>query len=138
MLRRTSCAAGRSSIRPSILSSIRPPNRKPPEEAPMRPQPLAAALVALALAAPAALPASAEEAPRQISVSGSAQVEAVPDLATVSTGVETRAATAAEALAANSEAMTAVFAALEAAKVEKRDFQTSQLNLNPVFEDAPD
>lgn len=104
----------------------------------MRPHPLAAALVALALAAPAVGPASAQEPPRRITVSGSAQVEAVPDLATVSAGVETRAATAAEALAANSEAMTAVFAALEAAKIDRRDFQTSQLNLNPVYEDSPD
>ena len=58
----------------------------------------------------------------------------MPDLATVTAGVEIQAATAAEALAANSEVMTAVFAALEAAGVERRDMQTSQLGLNPVWE----
>ena len=53
-------------------------------------------------------------------------------------GVETQAATAAEALAANSTAMTAVFGALDAAKIARRDIQTSQLNLSPVFDNAPD
>lgn len=100
----------------------------------MRPTFLAAALLGMALA----LPAAAQDTQRQISVTGSAEVEAVPDLATVTAGVETQAKTAAEALAMNSTAMTAVFAALDAAKIERRDFQTSQLNLNPVFETAPD
>ncbi len=100
----------------------------------MRPIPLAAALLGLALAVPAA----AQDTQRQITVTGSAEVEAVPDLATVTAGVETQAATAVEALAMNSVAMTAVFAALETAKIERRDAQTSQLNLNPVFDNAPD
>ena len=58
----------------------------------------------------------------------------MPDRATITAGVETQAPTAAGALAANSQAMAEVFAALEAAKVERRDMQTSQLNLNPVYE----
>ncbi len=84
----------------------------------------------LALAAPAL----AQDAPRQITVMGSSQADAVPDRATITAGVETQAPTAAGALAANSETMAAVFAALEAAAVEKRDMQTSQLNLSPVYE----
>jgi uncharacterized protein len=100
----------------------------------LRPSLAAAALAALALATPAAAPVAAQEPPRRITVTGSASVEAVPDLATVTAGVETRAATAAEALAANGTAMTAVFAALEGAGIERRDIQTSQLSLNPVYD----
>lgn len=98
---------------------------------------LALALAALA----AALPASAQpsEAPeRSISVSGAAEVEAVPDLARVSAGVETRAGTAAEAMAANSAAMAEVFAALEAAGIERRDIQTSNLSLGAVWDHSRD
>jgi uncharacterized protein YggE len=92
---------------------------------------LAALAFALALAA---APAFADEAPRRIIVAGSAEAEAAPDLATITAGVETRAATAADALKQNSEAMAAVIAALNAAGIEKRDMQTSQLSINPVYE----
>ena len=93
-------------------------------------------IICTVLAASLALagPVSAQEVPRQITVMGSSQVDVAPDRATITAGVETQAPTAAEALAANSEAMAAVFAALEAAKVERRDMQTSQLNLAPVYE----
>ena len=92
----------------------------------------AAVLVSLLLALAGA--AGAQEPPRQITVQGAAQADAVPDLATVTAGVEIRAGTAADALAANSAAMTAIFAAIDAAGIERRDVQTSQLGLNPVFE----
>jgi uncharacterized protein YggE len=92
---------------------------------------------AIALCLAAALPAAAQqgqgEPPRRITVTGVAEAEAVPDVATLTAGVETRAGTAAAALAANSEAMTAVFAALEAAGIERRDMQTSQLSIGPVY-----
>ena len=93
-------------------------------------------IICTVLAAGLALagPVAAQEVPRQITVMGSSQVDAVPDRATITAGVETQAPTAAGALEANSKAMAEVFAALEAAKVEKRDMQTSQLNLNPVYE----
>jgi len=77
--------------------------------------------------------AAADDAARRITVVGEAEAEAVPDLATVSAGVTTRAATAAEAISAGSETMAAVFAAIEAWGIERRDVQTSQLNLGPVF-----
>ena len=95
---------------------------------------IVAALIGLALAGPVA----AQPTPRQIVVTGSAQVEAVPDLATITVGVETQAETAAAALRANSDAMTAVFAALDAAEIARRDVQTSQLNLNPVYDGGQD
>jgi uncharacterized protein YggE len=52
----------------------------------------------------------------------------------VTAGVDTRAETAAAALAENSETMTAIFEAIDAAGIERRDVQTSQLSLNPVYE----
>jgi uncharacterized protein YggE len=95
-------------------------------------RPFIAALAAgLAFAGPLL---AQEPPPRQLTVVGSAEIEAVPDLATVTAGVETQAPTAAEALAANSQAMATVFAALEAAGIARRDLQTSQLSLSPVYE----
>ena len=92
-------------------------------------------IAALAAGLAFAGPLLAQEAPpRQLTVVGSAEIEAVPDLATVTAGVETQAPTAAEALTANSQAMAAVFAALEAAGIARRDLQTSQLSLSPVYE----
>jgi uncharacterized protein len=91
-------------------------------------------ILALAVGVALAAPVLAQEPPaRQITVTGMAEAEAVPDVATVTAGVETRAATAAAALAGNSEAMTRVFAAIEAAGIERRDLQTSQLGLDPVY-----
>jgi uncharacterized protein YggE len=77
--------------------------------------------------------AAADEAERRITVTGEGSVEALPDLATVTAGVETQAPTASEALTANSEAMTAVFGVLEAAGIVREDVQTSQISLNPVW-----
>jgi uncharacterized protein YggE len=100
-----------------------------------------AVLFALALAG-AASAASAEDASagagRQLTVTGSARVEAVPDLATVTAGVETRGGTAAEALGANSAAMEGVLTALDAAKVARADVQTSELSVNPVLDNPQD
>lgn len=93
-----------------------------------------AAALGLILALAAATAGSAADVPRQITVNGAAMADAVPDVATVAAGVDTRADTAAAALAGNSETMTAIFAAIEAAGVERRDVQTSQLSLTPVFE----
>jgi uncharacterized protein YggE len=95
------------------------------------------ALAAALATALAILPAAAQEpAPpaRTVSVTGAAEVEAVPDLATVSAGVDTQAETAAAALTANSATMTEVFAALEASGIERRDMQTSNLSLGAVWE----
>ena len=91
--------------------------------------------IALGVVLGAAVPALAQPTPRELTVTGSATVDAAPDIATVTAGVETQAPTAADALEANGAAMTAVFDALKVAGVEK-DMQTSQLTLNPVF--APD
>ena len=92
-----------------------------------------AVLLTLALAG-----AASAETQRQLTVTGSAQVEAAPDLATVTAGVETQGGMAAEALRANSAAMEGVLTALETAKVARADVQTSELSINPVLDNPQD
>lgn len=87
------------------------------------------------LALPLAAPVAAEETPRRIVVTGEGRVEAAPDLATVTAGVQTEAAAAAPALAATSAAMRSVFEALAAAGIAPADMQTSQLSVDPVWAD---
>lgn len=74
--------------------------------------------------------------PATITVTGEGVVTAAPDLATVSLGVTTQGATAAEAMAANSASLTAVLERVKAAGVEDRDIQTSTLNLNPNWSNS--
>jgi uncharacterized protein YggE len=101
----------------------------------------AAALVAGALSlfafAGAALAQAAPAATPTLTVTGEGHVDAAPDMATVSLGVTTEGATAADALAANNAAQTEILAALTAAGVVARDVQTSGLNLNPVWDNRP-
>lgn len=87
------------------------------------------ALLAALLAQP--LMASAETAPPRITITGEGRVEVAPDMATVSLGVTTEAATAAEAMAANSDELARVLERLRWAGIAERDLQTSSLSLNP-------
>lgn len=94
----------------------------------------------LALAAPALGQTMPEETPpeqtppgRRIVVTGEGRVEAAPDLATVSAGVETEAASATDALTRNSAAMAQVLAALGEAGIAAADVQTSAIALEPVW-----
>jgi len=73
-----------------------------------------------------------------ITVSGEGRVAAVPDQATVMTGVETRADSPAAALEANSLAANALFEVLKKHGVEPRDIQTSGFNLSPEYRHLPD
>lgn len=70
----------------------------------------------------------------KLTVTGEGQSSAQPDLATISLGVSTRAATAAEAMAQNAEAQSKVIEALKADGIEARDIQTSGLNLSPMID----
>lgn len=101
--------------------------------APFLPRSLRAAVLALPLMVPLALPALAD-APATITVTGRGAVEAAPDMAVLSLGVTTSAATAAEAMAANSAALQAVIDRLTEAGFATRDVQTSSLSLNPNWE----
>lgn len=82
------------------------------------------------------MPALAEDAklPRTLSLSGQGEVRAVPDIAMVSLGVTTNAATAKEAVDANNSAMTALLEALKAAGIADKDMQTSNFVVSPRYD----
>ena len=71
--------------------------------------------------------------PTLLTVSADGRVERAPDLATVSGGVVTTAATAAAAMAENATRMNAVVAAVRKAGIGDRDIQTSGLSLQPQY-----
>jgi uncharacterized protein YggE len=91
---------------------------------------LAAALASLALAV---VPASAQNPPPAISVSGEANVSVAPDLAQIDGGVTSEAKTAREASDANNAAMGKVLLALKGAGIDEKDYQTSRLSLQPQY-----
>jgi uncharacterized protein len=94
---------------------------------------------AVAIALPVALlssPAlSQEERARQpvISVSGEGEASIAPDMALLQLSVVRDAKTAADALAANSAAMTEVLAAIKADGIAERDIQTSNFSIFPQY-----
>jgi uncharacterized protein len=96
--------------------------------------------VLLALAVVAAVtragdaPAAAGEPGDGITVQGSGTVNTIPDRAQLSFGVETRAATAKAALAANAAEMRKVIAAVKAAGAT--DVQTQSVSLQPQYAEA--
>jgi uncharacterized protein len=95
---------------------------------------LIVAAVALAVAAVAGVgrPEAARgdsATPNSVTTVGHGVVTLVPDQATISAGVHTQAATAADALAENGRLMNAVIAALKQAGGE--DLQTQQVSLYP-------
>ena len=87
---------------------------------------------ALALAVPAL--AADPPAPRTLSVSGLGEVKSAPDQSNLSAGVTTQATTAAQALAANSRAMNAVFATLKRLGIPDKDIQTSDFSVQPQYQ----
>lgn len=68
-----------------------------------------------------------------LSLSAYGEVSRRPDMATISTGVQTEAPTAAEALRLNAVRMNQVIAALKKGGIADRDIQTSGLNLSPQY-----
>ena len=93
----------------------------------------------LLLSAALALPLSGQAwAQSLITVTGESTAQAAPDLATVDLGVTTEAPTAADALAANTTAVTAIMDRLSKAGIEGRDIQTSNLSLNPNWSSTAD
>jgi uncharacterized protein len=77
----------------------------------------------------------AEEPPRRtIRVTGEGKASSAPDMAVIHTGVVTQAPTAAEAVAANNEQMQKIMATLKELKIADKDIQTSNFNVQPVYE----
>jgi len=95
----------------------------------------AAALPLAAVAADAqAIPAVTPVTGPVVSLSVTESVESAPDMATVGTGVQTRAPTAKEAMSLNAAAMDRLVAAILKAGIERKDIQTSGINLNPQYD----
>lgn len=94
----------------------------------------------LALAAPAVVHAQslsdhhAQMTSPTFNLSASGEVRIAPDMARITTGVQTEAATAQEAMAQNRARMNQVIAALRRQGIEERHIQTSGLNLNAVYD----
>ncbi len=82
--------------------------------------------------------ADSDKLERTVSVSATGIVAAAPDIATISTGVTTEAATAKEAIARNSALMAKVIDGLKAAGIAPRDIQTSSLHVDPRYTQAKD
>lgn len=89
------------------------------------------------IAALIATPALSDDSDGRIVMTGTASVSAVPDEAIVTAGVMTTNDSARAALAANSKAMSQVFAALKDINVEERDITTSSFNISPNWEHGP-
>ncbi|WP_296818821.1 SIMPL domain-containing protein [Brevundimonas sp.] len=106
---------------------------------------LRASAVALVLAAGAPIAAQAQTAGDHhahmavptFSLSAQGEVRVAPDMATITTGVQTEARTAQEAMAQNRAQMNQVIAALRRAGIEERHIQTSSLNLSAVYDYPP-
>lgn len=69
-----------------------------------------------------------------VSLSVTEEVQSAPDMATVGTGVQTRAQTAKEAMALNAAAMDKLVAAILKAGVARKDVQTSGINLSVQYD----
>lgn len=86
----------------------------------------------------AALPAMAQTTDAQfrattLSLSAEGETLAAPDMATITLGVQSTAATASAAMQANSAKMNAVVASIRRAGLQDRDIQTSGLSLNAQY-----
>jgi uncharacterized protein YggE len=90
-----------------------------------------AGLGVAALASPCLAQGAGAPAPRTLTVSGEGEVKAAPDEAHLSAGVVTQARRAADALAANTRAMNAVFAALKHLGIPDKSIQTADFSVTP-------
>jgi hypothetical protein len=93
----------------------------------------ATALVAPALAEPMEPVPVIAPGHTLLTLDADGKIDHAPDLAVFNAGVTTQGKTAAEALGANSAAMSRVIAALSRTGIADRDIQTSNLGINPVY-----
>jgi uncharacterized protein YggE len=71
-----------------------------------------------------------------ITTTGTASAEVVPNIATISLGVETERPTAAEAANENARAAQAIIAEIKAQGIDPRDVKTVSVTLSPVYDDT--
>jgi len=108
----------------------------------MRRLSLALAASAVALMTPGMAPAQDREGGMRmipaggplLSLSVTESIDSAPDIATLSTGVQTNAQTAQEAMTQNAALMDKLIAAVTRAGVERKDIQTSGINLAPQYD----
>lgn len=96
--------------------------------------PLAVAPSAMAQTSSTPVQVQTMVASPSLNLSASGEVKIAPDMATISFGVVTEAATAREAMALNATQMNQVAAALRRAGLADRDIQTSGLNLSAQYD----
>jgi uncharacterized protein len=102
----------------------------------------AAALLVLVVAAlagvgrPDAAGGASDDTRDGITVTGTGRVQAVPNRADLSFGVQTEGATAAEALSANSAQVRRVIAALKDAGAKAKQLKTEYLSVSPAYENG--
>lgn len=82
--------------------------------------------------------AQAADRQRTLSLSATGTVSAKPDIANISTGVQSDAKTAREALSKNTEAMSAVIAGLKSSGIAPKDIQTSNFSVSPRYQHFKD
>jgi hypothetical protein len=105
----------------------------------MNPLPRAAGLAAALMLAASPMAAAAQtviapDAQSALSLSAHGETKVQPDEATISIGVQTKAATAAEAMSLNARAMSDVMAALRQKGLPDRAIQTAGVNLSPQYD----
>ena len=86
-------------------------------------------------AAPAAGVPTDDEGRPSIAARGVGLVKGTPDTLRVTLGVETRSPSAKDGLAANNDKANALINTLKEKGVEAKDIQTSQLSINPTYDD---
>jgi uncharacterized protein YggE len=91
------------------------------------------AILAFAIGPSATAEAQEKRIERTVTVSAAGQVSAEPDMARISTGVVTEAATAREALTRNSSAMAKLIAGLKDNGIDAKDIQTSSFSIDPRY-----
>src|SRR5476649_49313 len=87
----------------------------------------------LSLALAITLVAPALAADRTITMTGHGEVRSSPNMVSVTAGVTTSAATAAQALAANTVRMKSVFGSLEKLGVREKNIQTVNFSVSPQY-----
>lgn len=73
-----------------------------------------------------------------MTVAGFASTEVIPNVATISLGVETERPTASEAASENARAVQAIVADVNAQGIEARDIRTASVTLDPVYDEVRD
>ena len=74
-----------------------------------------------------------DPAPRQITVTGTGQIAAEPDMATITLGLTNEADEAGDAMAATSQAVATILERLAGMGIAARDVQTQQFSIHPIW-----